>query len=68
VARIDSKLATVETSILEQYERQLLQLADLNVPTGFSTGTYFEKGQDPASEEEDRDIVYREQKSRKLEV
>jgi ATP/maltotriose-dependent transcriptional regulator MalT len=62
VTRIDEKLVTVETSILEHYERQLLQLAELNV----STAMNLERSQEPPSEEEDNELVDREQKSLKL--
>jgi hypothetical protein len=51
IAQIDVKLAMVETSILAHYERQLLQLAELNVPTA--------SNQDPSSEEQDHELVDR---------
>jgi tetratricopeptide (TPR) repeat protein len=64
VARIDAKLARTETPILEHYERQLLQPAELNVPTAAN----LEKSQDPTSEEEDHELVGREQKSLQIAV
>jgi hypothetical protein len=63
VARIDANLATVEASILEHYERELLKLAELNVPTGVLTTTDLETSQVPASEEEDQELVDGEEKS-----
>jgi hypothetical protein len=57
VARIDAKLAMVDTSIFEHSERQLLQLTELNVPTGVSTAMALEKSQ------EDQELVDGEQKS-----
>jgi tetratricopeptide (TPR) repeat protein len=64
IARIDAKLTTVEASILEHYERQLLQLAELNVPTT----TNLEDAQDPTTEEEDHEPVDRVQKSLQIAV
>ncbi|KAJ7263707.1 hypothetical protein C8J57DRAFT_1470540 [Mycena rebaudengoi] len=64
VARIDAKLAAVETSILEQYERQLLQPAELNAPAEAN----LEETQAPTSEEEDLELVGREQKSLQIAV
>jgi hypothetical protein len=64
VAQIDAKLATVEASILEHYERQLLQLAELNI----LAATNPEKSQDPTYEEEDQKLVDGRQKCLQIAV
>jgi hypothetical protein len=67
VAQIDAKLATAEASILEQHERQLLQLAELNVLAGVLTVPDLETCQGPVSEEEE-ELVNRKQKSLQIET
>jgi hypothetical protein len=57
VVRIDAKLATVKAEILECYEGQPPQLAELDVP-----GADLGKGRDSAYEEEDQKLVDGEQK------
>ncbi|KAJ7263754.1 hypothetical protein C8J57DRAFT_1470563 [Mycena rebaudengoi] len=68
VARIDVKLTKVEVSILENYKRQFLQLAELNVPAEVSTVTDHEKGQGSASGAEDQEFVDGEQNSLQIGV
>jgi tetratricopeptide (TPR) repeat protein len=67
VARIDAKLAKVEASILENYERQFLQLAELNVPAEVLTVTDHEKDRDLTSEE-DQELGDAEQNSCQIAV
>jgi hypothetical protein len=62
VSQIDAKLTMVEALISEHHEKQLLHLTELNVPAGVSTVTDLEKSQDPISEEEDQQLVDRNQK------
>jgi hypothetical protein len=68
VARIDANLAKVEASILENNQRRLLQLAELNVPAEVLTVTDHEKDQDSASEEEDQELVDEDQNSLQIAV